>query len=71
MSSRDERLGHASGRGGKKLLIIVAVTFVVLAAIVFAVVLLVSGDRSDPSVRVNGLITWATWASDAGPAVLR
>lgn len=60
MSGRDDRLGAASGRGGKKLLIIVAITFVVLAAIVFAVVLLVSGDRSDPSVRTNGLITMGT-----------
>ncbi|TKV58469.1 hypothetical protein FDO65_12985 [Nakamurella flava] len=64
MSARDDRLGAASGRSGKKLLIIVAVTFVVLAAIVFAVVLLVSGDRSDPSVRTNGLIT--AWTSTPG-----
>lgn len=70
MSARDDRLGAASGRSGKKLLIIGAVTIVVLAAIVFVVVLLVSGDRSDPSVRVNGLIT--AWTATPGlPQVRR
>lgn len=70
MSERDDRLGAASGQRGKKLLIIVAVTFVVLAAIVFTVVLLVSGDRSNPSVRSDGLIT--AWAPALGvPGILR
>lgn len=59
MSAREERLGHASGQRGKKLLIIVAIVFVVLAALVFGIVLWVSGDQSDPSVRSSALITTA------------
>ena len=59
MSAREERLGHASGQRGKKLVIVVAIVFVVLAALVFGIVLWVSGDQSDPSMRSSALVSAA------------